>query len=54
MLNKGNQQKEKNLYWDKRSGFRSDDSDDEGVKFDRFKRFHDKEQKLIHGSEPYL
>jgi len=28
LINKGNEQNEKFLYWDKRSGFRSDDSDD--------------------------
>ena len=40
LINKGNEKTEKQLHWDHRSGFRSDDSDDEVVKFDRFKRFH--------------
>jgi len=54
LINKGNEQNEKFLYWDKRSGFRSDDSYDEEVKFNRFRRFYNQEQMDIHGDKPYL
>ena len=52
-LDKRNKEKEKQLYWQRNSGFRSDDSDDEEFKFKRFQKFYNEDKIKQHGTKPY-
>ena len=44
-MNRGDREKEKKMFWERKKGWRSDDSDDEHVIYERFKKFY--KQDLI-------
>lgn len=54
ILNKGDPNKEKKLFWDPNVGFDSENSDDEAVKYARAERFYKNERNLKNGTEVYL
>jgi hypothetical protein len=39
-MNRDDREKEKKMNWDRKKGWRSDDSDDEYIIFERFKKFY--------------
>jgi hypothetical protein len=54
ILNKGDPNKEKRLFWDPNTGFDSENSDDEAVKYARTERIYKIERNLRTGTEVYL
>lgn len=54
ILNKGDPNKEKKLFWDPNTGFDSENSDDEAVKYARTERIYKSERDLRTGTNVYL
>jgi hypothetical protein len=54
ILNKGDPHKEKKLFWDPNTGFDSENSDDEAVKYARTERIYKSERDLRTGTDVYL
>lgn len=54
LLNKGDRNKEKRLFWDPNLGFDSENSEDEGVKYARTERFYKTERNQRTGTDVYL
>jgi hypothetical protein len=53
-LNKGDPNKEKKLFWDPNTGFDSENSEDEAVKYARTERIYKNERNLRTGNDVYL
>ena len=54
VLNKGDRNKEKNLYWSQKYGFHSDNSDDEKIKYQRAERFYIYDRQKRFGRNIFL
>lgn len=54
ILNKGDPNKEKRLFWDPNIGFDSENSEDEAVKYARTERFYKAERNQRTGTDVYL
>ena len=54
ILNKGDPNKEKKLFWDPNTGFDSENSEDEAVKYARTERIYKNERNLRTGNDVYL
>ena len=54
LLNKGDRQKEKQLYWSKAYGFHSDNSEDERMRYRRAERFYIYDRQKKYGRHVFL
>ena len=52
-MNRDDRDKEKKMTWERKKGWRSDDSDDEDVIFNRFKKFYNYDLEQQHDGQTF-